>query len=76
MSSTDIGTDSRRYTLTRQDVGADKRIRVRVLFDDDDGYLESLLSAAVDTGTATGAPAISGTPRFGRDAHRRHERNL
>ena len=57
------------YALTPADQGA--TVRVRVTFTDDDGYEESLTSAATDpvaprpNTEATGAPTISGTPQVG-----------
>ena len=66
-------TDST-YTLAADDEG--KTIKVRVSFTDDDGYAESLTSAATETVTfavqqqianspATGAPSITGTAQVG-----------
>ena len=60
------------YEVKSTDVG--KAIKVRVSFNDDDGFPESLESAptatvvAVDSSNspATGAPRINGTPRVGR----------
>ena len=55
------------YALTLADQGA--TIKVRVTFTDDDGYQESLTSAATEpvaarpNTEATGAPTISGTPQ-------------
>ena len=55
------------YALTPADQGA--TIKVRVTFTDDDGYQESLTSAATEpvaarpNTEATGAPTISGTPQ-------------
>ena len=57
------------YALTPADQGA--TIKVRVTFTDDDGYEESLTSAATEpvaarpNTEATGAPTISGTPQVG-----------
>ena len=57
------------YALTPADQGA--TIKVRVTFTDDDGYQESLTSAATEpvaarpNTEATGAPTISGTPQVG-----------
>ena len=57
------------YALTPADQGA--TIKVRVTFTDDDGYQESLTSAATEPVAArpntevTGAPTISGTPQVG-----------
>ena len=57
------------YALTPADQGA--TIKVRVTFTDDDGYQESLTSAATEpvaarpNTEATGAPSISGTPQVG-----------
>ena len=55
------------YALTPADQGA--TIKVRVTFTDDDGYQDSLTSAATEpvaarpNTEATGAPTISGTPQ-------------
>ena len=57
------------YALTPADQGA--TIKVRVTFTDDDGYQESLTSAATEpvaarpNTEATEAPTISGTPQVG-----------
>ena len=64
--NTDIpGATSSSYMLVTADTG--KTIKVRVTFDDDDGFTESLTSAETGTVNAapTGAPTISGTLQVG-----------
>ena len=68
---TDIGEATRStYTLVRGDLG--HTIRVRVSFTDDDGYSETLASAATDTvnrppnASPTGAPTIKGVVAVGK----------
>ncbi len=75
---TDSGTDrnisgetSSTYTLTSDDVG--KTIKVKVSFNDKDGFAEEVVSEPTRTivamitpnSAATGAPAITGTPQIG-----------
>ena len=69
-SDADItGATASTYTLVAADEG--KTIKVRVSFADDDGYAESLTSAATATvaaapnSPATGAPAVTGTAQVG-----------
>ena len=69
-TDTDItGATGATYTLVRGDL--DHTIRVRVSFTDDDGYPETLTSAATATvnrppnATASGQPAITGTVEMG-----------
>ena len=63
------GATARTYTLTRADQG--KTVKASVSFTDDDGYAESLTSAATTqvspppNQTATGLPTIAGTPQVG-----------
>ncbi len=66
---TNVGSASIAYTLTAADVGM--RIRVRVSYVDDDGYLEFVASDATAPVTAaantfaTGAPTVTGTAKVG-----------
>ena len=63
------GATGQTHTLTGDDQG--KTIKVSVSFTDDDGYAESLTSAATTqvspppNQAATGLPTIAGTPRVG-----------
>ena len=63
------GATGQTYTLTRDD--QNKTIKVRVSFTDDDGYSESLTSAATGTvakppnTSASGLPSITGTAQVG-----------
>jgi len=63
------GATAQTHTLTRDDQG--KTVKVSVSFTDDDGYAESLTSAATTqvspppNQTATGLPTIAGTPQVG-----------
>ena len=64
-----VGAIGQTHTLTHNDVG--KAIKVQVSFTDGDGYSESVTSAATapvsppPNQTATGLPAITGTPQVG-----------
>ncbi len=69
-TDTDItGATGQTYTLSDDDQG--NSVKVRVSFTDDDGYSESLTSAATGTVTrpansvATGQPTITGTAQVG-----------
>ena len=63
------GATGQTHTLTRDDQG--KTVKVSVSFTDDDGYAESLTSAATPqvspppNQAATGQPTITGTPQVG-----------
>ena len=63
------GATGQMYALTHHDVG--NAIKVQVSFTDEDGYSESVTSAATDpvsrppNQAATGLPTITGTPQVG-----------
>ncbi len=64
-----VGSGSTAYALTAADIGM--RIRVQVLFTDEDGYPESVASdvtapiTSANNTLATGAPAVAGTAKVG-----------
>ena len=64
-----VGATAQTHTLTRDDQA--NTVKVSVSFTDDDGYTESLTSAATTqvspppNQTATGQPTITGTPQVG-----------
>ena len=69
-TDTDIsGATAQTYTLTSDDQG--NTVKVTVSFTEDDGYAETLTSAATGSvsrpanGAATGQPAITGTAQVG-----------